>query len=47
MSRRGKRHDTAVAESFFNLIKRERIRRKVYRMRAEAHQDVFDHIEMF
>jgi len=47
MSRRGNCHDNAVAESFFNLIKRERIRRKVYKTRAEANQDVFDYIEMF
>jgi transposase InsO family protein len=31
----------------FNLLKRERIRRKVYRSRDEARQDVLDHIEMF
>jgi len=47
MSRRGNCHDNAVAESFFNLLKRERVRRKVYRTRAEARQDVFDYIEMF
>ena len=47
MSRRGNCHDNAVAESFFNLLKRERIRRKVYRSRAEARQDVFDYIELF
>jgi putative transposase len=47
MSRRSNCHDNAVAESFFNLLKRERIRRKVYRTRAEARQDVFDYIEMF
>lgn len=46
MSRRGNYHDNAVAESFFNLLKRESIRRKVYRLRHEAHQDVFDSIEM-
>ena len=40
-------HDNAVAESFFNLLKRERIRRKTYRTRGEARQDVFDYIEMF
>ena len=33
MSRRGNCHDNAVAESFFNLLKRERIRRKTYRTR--------------
>lgn len=38
---------TAGAESIFTLLKRERIRRKVYRSRDEACQDVFDYIEMF
>jgi putative transposase len=47
MSRRGNRHDNAVAESFFQLLKRERIRRKTYATREEAKQDVFDYIEMF
>ena len=46
MSRRGNCHDNAVAESFSNLLKRERIRRRVYRTRNEARQDVFDYIEM-
>ncbi len=47
MSRRGNCHDNAVAESFFNLIKRERIRRRTYKTRDEARRDVFDYIEMF
>ena len=47
MSRRGNCHDNAVAESFFNLLKRERIRRRTYKTRADARQDVFDDIEMF
>lgn len=47
MSRRGNCHDNAVAESFFNLLKRERVRRRLYRTRDEARQDVFDYIEMF
>ncbi len=47
MSRRGNCHDNAVAESFFNLLKRERIRRRTYKTRAEARQDVFNYIEMF
>lgn len=47
MSRRGNCHDNAVVESFFNLLKRERIRRKIYKTRDEARQDVFDYIEMF
>ena len=41
------RHDNAVAESFFNLLKRERIRRRTYKTREQARQDVFDYIEMF
>lgn len=47
MSRRGNCHDNAVAESFFQLLKRERIRRRTYATREEARQDVFDYIEMF
>jgi len=47
MSRRGNCHDNAVVESFFNLLKRERVRRRTYRSRDEARQDVFDYIEMF
>ena len=47
MSRRGNCHDNAVAESFFNLLKRERIRRKVYKTRDEARQDIIEYIEMF
>jgi putative transposase len=47
MSRRGNCHDNAVAESFFQLLKRERIRRRIYLNREEARRDVFDYIEMF
>lgn len=47
MSRRGNCYDNAVAESFFHLLKTERIRRKTYASRLEARQDVFDYIEMF
>ena len=47
MSRRGNCHDNAVAESFFQLLKRERIRRRTYQTRAAARQDVFEYIEMF
>ena len=47
MSRRGNCHDNAVAESFFQLLKRERIKRKVYSNRDDAHRDIFDYIEMF
>ena len=37
----------AAVESFFNLLKRERIRRKKYKTREEARRDVFDYIEFF
>ncbi|WP_343264554.1 IS3 family transposase [Klebsiella variicola] len=47
MSRRGNCHDNAVAESFFQLLKRERIKKKLYGTREEARSDIFDYIEMF
>ena len=47
MSRRGNCHDNAVAESFFQLLKRERIRRQIYPTREDARADVFNYIEMF
>ena len=37
----------AVAESFFASLKTERIRRKIYKTRQDARQDVFDYIELF
>jgi putative transposase len=47
MSRRGNCYDNAVAESFFQLLKRERVRRKIYIDREEARRDIFDYIELF
>ncbi|WP_413774383.1 IS3 family transposase [Marinobacter sp. AN1] len=47
MSRRGNCHDNAVAESFFSLLKSERVKRKIYKDRETARQDIFDYIEMF
>jgi putative transposase len=47
MSRRGNCWDNAVVESFFNLLRRERIQRRKYKTREEARQDVFDDIEFF
>jgi len=47
MSRRGNCHDNAVAESFFQLLKRERVRRKTYATRADARADIFNYIEFF
>jgi len=40
-------HDNAVAESFFQLLKRERIKRKIYSSRDGARADIFDYIEVF
>ncbi len=47
MSRRGNCHDNAVAESFFQLLKRERVKRRIYATREQARSDIFDYIEMF
>ena len=47
MSRRGNCHGNAVAESFFQLFKRERVKRKIYPTWDHAWADVFDYIEMF
>ena len=46
MSRRGNCHDNAVAESFFQLLKRERIRRRSYPTRNDVRRDVFEYIEL-
>lgn len=47
MSRRGNCHNNAVAQRFFQLLKREWIRRRTYLTRGAARQDVFEYIEMF
>ncbi len=47
MSRRGNCWDNAVAESFFSSLRKERIKRKVYRTHDQAREDLFDYIEMF
>ncbi len=47
MSRRGNCHDNAAMESFFQLLKRERIKRTIYSNHDEARADVFQYIEMF
>ena len=47
MSRRGNCHDNAVVESFFELLKRERMKRRTYLDREQARRDVFDYKEMF
>lgn len=47
MSRRGNCWDNAVAESFFSSLKKERIRKRIYKTRDLAWADIFDYIEVF
>jgi putative transposase len=47
MSRVGSCADNAAAESFFGVLKRERVNRRCYLTRAEARADIFDYIERF
>ena len=47
MSRRGNCWDNAVAESFFSSLKKEKIKRQIYRTRNDAKSDVFNYIESF
>lgn len=47
MSRKGNCWDNAVAESFFNNPKNERVHGRRYATRDEARADVFDYIETF
>ena len=47
MSGRGNCYDNAVVESFFGILKRERVNRVRYRTREEAKADVFEYIECF
>ena len=47
MSEVGTCYDNAVAESFFGLLKRERVYRRHYLTRTEARTDIFDYIERF
>lgn len=47
MSRRGNCWDNAVAESFFSSLKKERIKKRIYRNRELAQADVRNYIESF
>jgi putative transposase len=47
MSRRGNCWDNAVAESFFGSLKKERVKKRIYRNRDLATNDVSDYIESF
>jgi putative transposase len=47
MSRRGNCWDNAVAESFFGSLKKERIKKRIYKNRELATADISDYIESF
>ena len=47
MSRRGNCWDNAVAESFFGSLKKERIKKQIYKNRELAIAEVADYIETF
>ena len=47
MSGTGNCYDNAAMESWFGLLKRERVNRRRYQTRREARRDVFDYIERF
>ena len=47
--RSGKQKDVqkSLSESFFSSLKKERIKKRIYKTREMARADVFDYIEMF
>jgi putative transposase len=47
ISRRGNCWDNAVVESFFSSLKKERIKKRIYKTRELARADVFDYIDVF
>ncbi len=47
MSRRGNCWDNAVAESFFSSLKKERIKKRIYKTRDLANAEIYEYIEMF
>jgi putative transposase len=47
MSRRGNCWDNAVAESFFASLKKGRIKKRIYKNRMLATQDVSEYIDGF
>jgi hypothetical protein len=46
-SRRGNCWDNAVAESFFSSLKKELIKKRIYKNRETAHADISEYIESF
>lgn len=47
MSRRGNCWDNAVAESFFSSLKKERIKKRIYKTRDLAKADISEYIDSF
>lgn len=47
MSPRANCWDNAVAESFFSSVKKEHIRKRIYKTRDLARADIFHYIEVF
>jgi len=47
MSRQGNCWDNAVAESFFGSLKKERIKKQIYKNRELAIAELADYIETF
>ncbi len=47
MSCRGNCWDNAVAESFFGSLKKERIKKRIYKNREIARADIYEYIESF
>lgn len=47
MSRKGNCWDNAVAESFFSSLKKERVKKQIYKNRELALQDIADYIDGF
>ena len=47
MSRRGNCWDNAVAESFFSSLKKEQIKKRIYRTREIATAEIVEYIELF
>ena len=47
MSRKANCWDNAVAESFFSSLKKERVKKRIYKNHAIAWHDIADYIETF
>ena len=47
MSRKGNCWDNAVAESFFGSLKKERVKKQIYKTRALAEADIAEYIDTF